>query len=287
MPDRIALASSARRLTRDLGAEEEDRAPRGSEHAALTARITAVVTAPDDPAARARPGSRTHQLMRHATLGALTELLLHDLASAMQSLSATLDELSACARPDASFGAVVEDAKCAGDEAVQLFVWMRKLIRDGEVVPRPVRLDRLVERAARVVAGQVRDRAQLRVGPLSGLEVLASEPMLLHVVVNLLRNAARASPRGGAIDLDARAEPSAISIVVVDDGPGVPPAIAARIFEPLPGPFSGAPAAAPDTAGVGLAISAYVLELMGGRIGYAHHPQRGAMFTVTLPRPAS
>jgi signal transduction histidine kinase len=223
-------------------------------------------------------GKRMNQLMRQATLGALTSSLLHDLASTMQALSAALADVSALAEDGLPVGDAVADASAAGDDAVQLFVQMRKFIRDGDVQVRPVSLRKLVGRAVKLAGGYARERAQLRIGDVPDLEIHVSEPLFLQVLANLIRNAANASPRTGVIDLRVRTTPDEIVFTVVDDGPGVSPDIADTMFEPFASTSN-------QGTGLGLAISAYVMQMLGGRISYRRDPERGACFTVTVARP--
>jgi signal transduction histidine kinase len=135
---------------------------------------------------------------------------------------------------------------------------------------------RLVDRAMRLAGGYVRERAELRTGELADVTVAVSEPLLLQVLCNLLRNAANASPPGGAVDLRARVQGSELVFSVCDDGPGVSSEIGEIMFEPF---ASGTP----EGTGLGLAISAYVMQLLGGRLSYRKDPTRGACFTAVLP----
>ncbi|HUJ57881.1 MAG TPA: hybrid sensor histidine kinase/response regulator [Kofleriaceae bacterium] len=224
-------------------------------------------------------GPRMNQLMRQATLGALTSALLHDLASTLQTLDAALAEIAGHADQLPEVASSVDEAQAASQEAVQLFVQMRKFIRQGEVHTRKVPVRLLVERAVRLAGGYVRERAALRIAELPDIEVGVSESLFLQVLVNLLRNAANASPQGGAIDLTVRITDDEVVFVVVDDGPGVAPEIADSMFEPFA-------SSTPDGTGLGLAIAAYIMQMLEGRIQYRKDPTRGAAFSVSLPKPA-
>ncbi|HEY1812752.1 MAG TPA: ATP-binding protein [Kofleriaceae bacterium] len=221
-------------------------------------------------------GNRMNRLMRQATVGALTSSLLHDLASTMQTLSVALNEITSLAGDQPEVSNAVGEAGAAGEEAVKLFVEMRKFIRGGEVTNKPVRVQRLVDRATRLAGGYVRERAELRIGELAEATVAVSEPLFLQVLVNLLRNAANASPPGGAVDLRARVQGGELVFSVCDDGPGVSQEIGEIMFEPF---ASGTQ----EGTGLGLAISAYVMQLLGGRLSYRKDPRRGACFTAVLP----
>jgi len=223
------------------------------------------------------PGARMNQLMRQATLGGLISSLLHDLASTMQALNAALSEITSHGGHVPQIAEAVVDANAAGEEAVQLFVQMRKFIRDGEVRTKSIAVPRLVERAVKLVGGYVRERAQLRITELPRVDLAVAESMFVQVLANLLRNAADASPRHGVVDLRVTATASDVVFVVTDDGPGVPTEIADYMFDPFAAHSS-------EATGLGLAIAAYVVQMLGGKISYSKDATRGACFTVCLPR---
>jgi signal transduction histidine kinase len=223
-------------------------------------------------------GSRMNRLMRQATVGALTSSLLHDLASTMQTMTVALNEIQMIAADGDPTGLqeAVAEASMAGDEAVQLFVTMRKFIRGAEVSNKPVKTKKLVERAVRLAGGYVREKCKLDVGEVVDATVMIAEPLFLQVLVNLLRNAANASPATGTVDMRCRVVGNEVVFSVCDDGPGVSTEIGEIMFEPF---ASGTP----EGTGLGLAISAYVMELVQGRLSYRREPNRGACFTAVLP----
>lgn len=96
-------------------------------------------------------------------------------------------------------------------------------------------------------------------------------------ISNLLDNAIHFSPPRGVVVLRADASPDRIQIRVVDQGPGVDPALASRIFEPFVSARAGG-------TGLGLAIVRGVIERHGGRILLEPGSGRGATFLVELPR---
>ncbi len=226
-------------------------------------------------------GERHNQLLRQATLGALSSSLLHDLASTIQSLSVALSDITELADPSTpGLLAAVADASSAGDQAVQLFVQMRKFIRDGEVTLRPVAVEVLVERAMRLVGGFVRERATVRcdLRSAAGARVAVAEALFLQVLANLLRNAANASPPGGFIDVVVDVDADEVTFAITDDGPGVAEELSGSLFEPFATATHGG-------TGLGLQRSpAYVVQLLHGRIAYQRSPARGACFSVAVPR---
>ncbi len=109
------------------------------------------------------------------------------------------------------------------------------------------------------------------------------DPERVHqVVANLVENAVRHSPVGGRIELRARRAGEDVSIEVLDDGPGIPDAEAALVFERFYR-ADAARASADGGAGLGLAIARWIVDLHGGEI----HPERrlphGCRMVVTLP----
>lgn len=224
------------------------------------------------------PGTRRNQLMRQATVGALTSALLHDLASSVQTMSSSLNDITEHAATGApELADAVNEATAAGNDAIELFVQMRKFIRDGQVKTQPIGVDKLVARMNRQVGGYVRQKATLRISEVPTVEVVASEVMFVQVLVNLIRNAADASPPAGKIDLEIKSSATEVVFTVTDDGPGVPADVAENMFDPFA-------AGACDSGGLGLAVAAYVMAVCEGRICYRKDPERGACFSVTVKR---
>ena len=120
-------------------------------------------------------------------------------------------------------------------------------------------------------------------------QALADADQLLQVFLNLLRNACEAADaNGGTIHLRTFYEPSLrlrrkdgsqarlpLQVEVIDDGPGVPPDIAADIFEPF---VSGRA----NGTGLGLALVSKLLADVGGWISVESVPGR-TVFRVSLP----
>ncbi len=233
----------------------------------------------------ARPRrSRVEELMRQAMLGAMAGAVIHDIAGILQGIDGALLTLTGLAaeRNDLELLAVTEDVAAAGNEAVELFVAMRRLMREGKPAVRDVCVSDLVRRAVVQAGAVVRARAALRVAELPDISVFAAEPLVVQVLTAVLRNAAAASPDGrtGAVDVEVRADGDRVLFVITDDGPGVAADIAEGMFEPHLWQR-------PEGVGAGLAIAAYALRLQGGAISYRRAPGRGASFIVSLPRVAT
>ena len=109
---------------------------------------------------------------------------------------------------------------------------------------------------------------------------------LAQVLSNLLNNAAKYTPPGGAIELRAETASGEVLFTVLDNGIGFPPERAQQIFEP----FSQiAPAEQSATGlGIGLSLVRGLVELHGGSVrAVSEGPGRGSRFEVRLPLAAS
>jgi signal transduction histidine kinase len=108
-----------------------------------------------------------------------------------------------------------------------------------------------------------------------------ADPARLHqVVANLLDNAVRHSPADGTVTAAARREVDRLVIEVTDEGPGIPPAQRAGVFERF---TRGERAGGKTGTGLGLAIARWAVELHGGDIAVVDAPDPGCRIRVTLP----
>ena len=127
--------------------------------------------------------------------------------------------------------------------------------------------------------------------------MLADESLLQQVLVNILLNAAQASPPGGAITVSTRAgtgeevwkgdhvagrafrsEERTVMMSVSDTGPGIARDDLGNIFEPF---FS--TKGRGEGAGLGLAICHSIIDLLHGTLVVGLPPRGGATFGIVLP----
>ena len=126
-------------------------------------------------------------------------------------------------------------------------------------------------------------RFQAAVTP-AGAQVVADRDRLKQVVLNLLDNATRHSPRGAPVSLTARCGVDGLLLEVRDRGPGIPVAERERVFER----FIRGERATGGGTGLGLAIARWVVHLHGGAIAVVDlppHERPGCLIRVTLPGP--
>jgi len=116
----------------------------------------------------------------------------------------------------------------------------------------------------------------------SGLMIATDRPKLVQALDNLLDNAAKFSPPGTGIDVDAEVIGSRLVLSVRDRGPGISPEHWSRVFER----FYKVDRARPREAGgfgLGLAITKHLVQVLGGRIWTEAAREGGQVFYIELP----
>ncbi len=111
------------------------------------------------------------------------------------------------------------------------------------------------------------------------------EPMgdarrLEQALVNLVHNAIKFTPAGGAVTVAARRDGAAVSVSVSDTGIGIHEEDLERVFERF---YKADRSRTSPGTGLGLAIVRHVVQLHGGRVWAESRPGAGATFTFTLP----
>jgi len=102
---------------------------------------------------------------------------------------------------------------------------------------------------------------------------------LRQILLNLMKNALDAMrERGGTLTLSTIAQQGKVRVSVADTGPGIPAPALAHIFEPF---FTTKPAG--EGTGLGLPISRWIVEKLGGSIDVESQENSGTCFHVTLP----
>ncbi|MDQ3700690.1 MAG: ATP-binding protein [Chloroflexota bacterium] len=149
----------------------------------------------------------------------------------------------------------------------------------------PTNLIEVVTEVQQVVQPLLQRRGQrLRIrarGPLP--DVAADSRRIGQVLVNLVLNASKFSPVGSDVEVTLGRKGDGVQVSVLDRGPGLPPELAERLFEP----FYRSPTAeqsGQEGIGLGLAIVKSIVERHGGRVGAENRPQGGARFWFALPQ---
>lgn len=151
---------------------------------------------------------------------------------------------------------------------------------------RPLRIESvdLAELVTRSVASVEVSEPQrpVMVDALGPVVVDADGQRMRQVVDNLLVNALIHTPVGTAVRITVAGGDQWAVLTVQDEGPGIDPALASRIFEPF---FRTDPSRSRTSggAGLGLAIVAAIVEAHGGTVRVESAPGQGATFEVRIP----
>jgi signal transduction histidine kinase len=239
-----------------------------------------------------------------------------DLARAFNSMAAELDEVDRRRRdllanvshelrtPIGAVRAKLENLvdNVETTDKATLRTMLRQVERLGDLVEQLLDLSRLesgavpLERArfpavklVEHVVDEWRTQAEIRdihvegaVEPAS-LELDADEHRLHQVLANLVANAVRHSPRGGRVIVRATAVNGLARLEVSDEGPGIPPEEAERVFERFYRSDQ-ARSSKDGGSGLGLSIARWIVDLHGGRIRAEQAEPHGCRMVVELER---
>jgi signal transduction histidine kinase len=113
------------------------------------------------------------------------------------------------------------------------------------------------------------------------------ENKLRRTLVNLLGNAIKFTPSGGAVTVEARPSKEGQSVLfsVSDTGEGIPPEAFGRIFEKF-GQVESRQGGRIMSTGLGLTFCKLAVEAHGGHIGVESAPGQGSTFCFTIPLPS-
>jgi signal transduction histidine kinase len=151
-------------------------------------------------------------------------------------------------------------------------------------LPRRFDLNETARNVIELISGQAgRQRIQVRPALFADpVNVVSDSDMVTQIMSNLVRNAVEAVPEGGSVTIETtsgvyRQGRAGVEFVVRDDGPGIPDAVLARLYEPKASTKGG------SHAGLGLHITAQLVERLHGAIDVRTLPGRGTSFSVFLP----
>ena len=142
-------------------------------------------------------------------------------------------------------------------------------------------------RAAKLLAEQ--KQSSVIGPPLQELSAYGDEGLIRQLILILLDNAVKYTPKGGVVQVHIESvEPNEYSILVRDSGLGIPADSRERIFDRfyrVDKSRSRAAANGVGGAGLGLSIAKWITELHNGSLTLAETGEQGSTFCVKLPRP--
>ena len=219
--------------------------------------------------------------LRNSLLAALS----HDLRTPLTSLVGWSEAL-VLSKP-ALTPAQLEMARALQEESLRMSALVSNLLDMARIESGAVHLNLQWQALEEVVGSALRaNRTQLsghqvRTKLARDLPLVRFDALLIErVLCNLLENAAKYTPAGSAITIDAALMGAFLQVRVYDNGPGLPAGREEAIFEKF---SRGERESAKPGVGLGLAICRAIVEAHGGKISAGPSPEHGAAFMFTLP----
>jgi two-component system sensor histidine kinase DctS len=232
---------------------------------------------------------------RLATMGEISSMLAHELNQPLAAISSyTAGALNVLARADDGALAqapaldtgmlkrALEQANTQARRAGQIIRSVHEFVKKREPRREVVTVQHVVDGIRALVELQARQsRVTLSIDVPPDLPaVLADRVLLEQVLLNLTRNAIEAmqeaDPQQRLLRIAAAADsPGQVAVSVIDNGHGIAPDVAARLFSPF---FS----TKAEGMGMGLSVCRTAIEFHGGTLTHAANPGGGTVFTFTL-----
>ncbi len=217
---------------------------------------------------------------RLASIGRLMAGVLHDLKTPMTVISGYAQLMAACddaAQRERYVDSILRQFDIMSGMTREVLQFARG---DRELMVRKVYLHKFVEEVVTQLRHAFAGRpieVEVELGYDGATHF--DEQKILRVLHNLARNAADAMPTGGHFWLRTRLEGDHLVLEAADDGPGIPPAVKARLFELFASGTKGG-------TGLGLAITKKIVDDHGGTITCDTGPS-GTTFTIRIPHRAT
>lgn len=219
---------------------------------------------------------------RLALAGKLAASMVHEIRSPLTAIKMWLFAIRTAVRPDAElnrkFEVVTEEM--ARLEGI-VFAYL-EFSRAAAPVLRPQCIASIIDKTANLACHQIRHKQIHFVcdNPLDLPPVMADPPQLQQVLLNLLNNSVEATPEGGEIRFRTAVEADrggrSVVVRVQDTGPGIPPEVRSRLFEP----FS---TTKERGTGLGLYIATQIMARLGGKLVLENSTPQGTSFAVWVP----
>jgi signal transduction histidine kinase len=215
---------------------------------------------------------------RLASIGRLGAGVAHEIGNPLAGLLMVAHNLELEDSPTdlkERLGAIVQQGRRI-DEIVKALVTFARVERPEQRTARPVAIDHVAKEAVALVTMTRRRRIEIAIEPQ--LTVTGVEGELMQVLVNLLSNAADASPEDSAVLVTGQRVGEEVELTVSDTGVGMPAEVQARLFEPFfstKDPGKG--------TGLGMSIVYSLVRAHGGRVTVESAVGRGTTVLLRFP----
>lgn len=210
--------------------------------------------------------------------------LSHDLKSPLTSIKGFAQLLAKVIELDERAERYIGRIVAASDRMLEMINQMLQVARADtvETVRQPCDLVEVVAKAlAEVEGAALHKEIEVRFKQ-SGTPylIMGDNARLYHMILNLVDNAIKYSPKGTQVNVRLAFSPEAITIQVQDEGPGIPEHDLTRVFDKY---YRGTQANLQPGAGLGLSVVWAIAQAHEGRAAVRNVESGGAEFTITLP----
>jgi len=224
-------------------------------------------------------------LVKLAHFGRLAQELAHEIKQPLTAMGARVYTLQKLLPPESDTlkdAAVIRSEIKRLDQIVKGFLELARPMQPKLV---PVAAESTLKEIQELMSPQLGDQAiELKCECSGEVRMLADAHQLKQVLINLVKNASECLDGGGTITLRAlqanrelRGALTDVAVIeVADTGPGIPPEIQKRIFDPF---FS----TKSDGTGLGLAIASEIVDKHRGSLEFDTESGKGTVFRILLP----
>ena len=215
-----------------------------------------------------------------AAMGRLTSQIAHELNNPIYGIMNTLELLKTEIPPGSKRRRILELSLSETQRLAEMLRNMLSFSKPEEEKRKPIKINELVEGILLMMERQMRE-SNIKVETYfdEGIpEVMASTNQMRQVMLNLIKNAKEAMPKGGTLTVRTTREDNKVLIHIQDTGAGIPEEIRDKIFEAF---FT----TKQKVKGVGLGLSVCygIIKDHGGEIKVESEVDKGTSFKIHLP----
>lgn len=210
--------------------------------------------------------------------GLMAARIAHDIRNPLASMKINMQLLEPALKNDDQKASIARAVLVDIGQVEAVIRDLIELARPSQLRRVPVDLNAVIRTTIRQLEPQLTHR---KVRPALHLPdrlplVMIDTERFSQALTNVIINASDAMTTGGALEISVRAESGTVIVDVDDEGTGIDPALADRVFDPFV-------SSKPEGVGLGLVNARAVVEGHGGRITLAPRQPRGTRARIVLP----
>jgi PAS domain S-box-containing protein len=215
-----------------------------------------------------------------AAMGRLTSQIAHELNNPIYGIMNTLELLKTEIPPESKRRRILDLSLSEIQRLSEMLRNMLSFSKPEEEKRRPIKIDELIEGILLVMEKQMKEsniQVETSFDPEIP-EIMASTNQMRQVMLNILKNAKEAMPKGGVLTVRTGKEDNKVLVQIQDTGIGIPEEIRGKIFEAF---FT----TKQKVKGVGLGLSVCygIIKDHGGEIKVESEEGKGTTFVISLP----